>query len=78
MKPWVLFSALHEVGVVAEVCSHGMSEAEAGWSEIQENPHLHKEFKANLCYIRPCLKQKDKKNWEKREGEGEEMLANTI
>jgi hypothetical protein len=40
------------------ICSPGTQEAEAGKSQVQDQPKLHSEFKASLGYIaRPCLKK---------------------
>lgn len=52
--------------MVTQAHSQGTSETKAGRSEIQRNHHLHRESKASLGYMRPCLKQKDEK-WKKRE-----------
>lgn len=38
-------------------------DTETGWSEIQGQPLLHFEFKANLGYMRPCPPNKNKRSF---------------
>ena len=55
MKPWVVqSSALHTPAVMAYGCN--LREVEAGESEVQDHPQLHRETEASLDY-KPYLKK---------------------
>lgn len=54
-----LSPALHKPGVVVHACNSSAWQMEARGSEIQCHLHLTlSEFKANLIYLKPCLKTK--------------------
>lgn len=56
-KPCVEYLPPHKPDMVAHACNYSIWEMEAGQSEIQGHSWLHGKFKANLGYLRPCLKQ---------------------
>lgn len=45
------------LGMVAHACDHSTCETEAGGSQVQPHPHLHKEFEASLSYMRSYLEK---------------------
>ena len=56
IKPLVLSPAPHQPGLVTFVCNSSIKEMKAGGSQVQGHPCLHREFAANLGYLRACLK----------------------
>ena len=61
---WHSSLGLYKSDVVAQTYQPSLQEVEAGKSEIQSYPWLHR-LEASLGYMRPCLKKKTKT---KREG----------
>lgn len=61
--PWVRSSAQHKPGLGVYTYNPRNEDMEAGGSEVQGDPQVHREFEARVKCMSPCLKRTTNNIW---------------